>query len=104
MTLFEVLVESAAETPDAERVDAPDGSIAWSVGGTPFALLSGEGSVASFLLDPTVAAAAVRTPDARASSRGPGWVELQPAEVDEHAADRANAWFIFAYGRRAAGR
>jgi hypothetical protein len=104
VTLFEVLVESSEETPSAERAEAPDGSIAWSTGGTPFALLSADGSMASFLLDSTVAAAAVRTPDTRASSRGPGWVELQPAEVDEHAADRANAWFIFAYGRRVAGR
>jgi hypothetical protein len=104
VTLFEVLVESAEETPDAVRADAPDGSITWSVDGRPFAVLSADGSMASFLLESMVAAAAVRTPDVRPSPRGPAWVELQPADVDEHAADRANAWFIFAHGRLTTGR
>ena len=43
--------------------------------------------------------AAIRTPDATPSPRGPGWVAFAPAELDDHAADRAVAWFASAHRR-----
>ncbi len=99
MTLREVLDAAAGATPDASVTTEADGSVAWSVGGTTFALLSADGGAASFLLDPIVAGAAARTPDVRRSPRGPGWVELRPAVVDGHVADRANAWFLSGHRR-----
>jgi hypothetical protein len=53
-------------------------------------------------LEPAIAAAAARTPDAAPSPRGPEWVRFNPHELDGHAADRLTAWFDLAY-RRAAG-
>ena len=53
-------------------------------------------------LDPEVAEAARRTPATRASSRGAEWVAFAPPIVDEHASDRARAWFASAWRR--AGR
>ena len=45
-------------------------------------------------------------PDARhgASHRGPDWVRFRPATLDDHAADRAVAWFGFAAGAAIASR
>ena len=53
-------------------------------------------------LEPAIAAAAARTPDAAPSPRGPEWVRFNPRELDGHATDRLTAWFDLAY-RRAAG-
>ena len=50
-------------------------------------------------VETAVADAAVRTPDVAHSSRGPGSVAFAPAELDDHAADRAVAWFASAYRR-----
>ena len=98
-TLRDVLDAAAATTPDVELTTDADGSVAWLVGGTTFAVLSGDGGAASFLLDPIVAGAAARTPDVARSPRGAGWVDMRPRVVDGHAADRAGAWFLSGHRR-----
>ena len=102
MTLREILDASATETPDVEAGTDDDGATTWSYGGTVFALLSPDGSTATFLLDPIVANAAGRTPDVKRSRRGEGWVDLAPKVVDRHVYDRARAWFLSGH-RRLAG-
>lgn len=99
MTLREILDASAEETPGVEVGSAEDGGTTWSSGGRIFATLSGDGSSASFLLDPIVANAAARTPDVSRSSRGPGWVDMAPRVVDGHVHDRARAWFLSGHRR-----
>jgi len=103
LTLRELLEEVAAGSPDLEAVATPDGGIAWSRADTPFAVVSGDGAVAEFALDPVVGAAASRTPDVAPSPRGAGWVMLRPAILDDHALDRARAWFESARRRIARG-
>ena len=76
-----------------------DGSLTWSRAGRAFAVLSADGSSAEFALDPAVADAAARTPDVASSPRGGGWIVFSPADLDDHAADRAVAWFASAYRR-----
>ena len=100
MNLRELLEVEAIELPGAEPSLDPDGSITWSRGNRPFALVSADSSSAEFALDPSVADAATRTPDVSPSSRGPGWVTFNPKEdLDDHAADRAVAWLASAHRR-----
>jgi hypothetical protein len=82
----------AAELADVE-VDAGG----WSVEGNRFAIL--EGDAIELHLDEPVARAATRTPDTSPSHRGLDWVRFAPAELDDHAIDRLDAWFRFAYRR-----
>jgi hypothetical protein len=63
--------------------------------GTPFAAMDGD--ALEVRLDPAVAAAALRTPDTDASSRGPAWVRFDPPELDRMAIDRATAWLEYAW-------
>ena len=72
----------------------------WSRSGRMFGVLGPDGI--ELRLEPAIAAAAARTPDAAPSPRGPEWVRFNPRELDGHAADRLTAWFDLAY-RRAAG-
>ena len=78
------------------------GTTVWLAGSeaVPFAALSA--GRAEFRLDPLVAGAALRTPDTTASARGPDWVAFAPAELDDAAIDRAEAWFLSAH-RHASG-
>ena len=99
MNLRELLDEAAVDAPDILVAAAPDGTTTWSRAGQPFAALSADGAVAEFALDPPVAAAAARTPDVSPSPRGPGWVRFGPGVLDDHAADRATAWFASAHRR-----
>jgi hypothetical protein len=99
LTLGDVLVGAASELGDVTESGSGDATT-WSRAGIPFATLSA--ARAEFRLDPLVARAALRTPDTAPSARGPEWVAFAPAEVDESAADRADAWFLSAH-RRAAG-
>ena len=99
MTLNDLLAEAAGHLDDVETTLAPDGAITWSRGGRPFAGLTVDGATAEFALDPAVAAAATRTPDVEPSSRGASWVAFAPADLDDHAADRAVAWFASAHRR-----
>ncbi len=52
-----------------------------------------------FRLDPAVAAAALRTPDTSHLAAGQDWISFSPETLDEHAADRAEAWFGSAWRR-----
>jgi hypothetical protein len=99
VTLEALLTGAAAGLPGVGAATSPDGGTTWSRGGRPFAALSADGAVVEFALDPAVAAAAVRTPGTTASGRGPGWVAFTPVELDDHAADRAVAWFASAHRR-----
>lgn len=99
MNLRELLEEEAGDLPGAVATVAADGSETWSRGGRVFAVVSADGSVAEFALDPVVADAATRTPDVTLSARGPGWVAFAPEVLDEHGADRAAAWLASAHRR-----
>jgi hypothetical protein len=68
----------------------------------PTLFATAEGYQAELRLDPEVAEAARRTPSTGASQRGPDWVVFAPPELDQHARDRAEAWFLSAW--RHAGR
>jgi hypothetical protein len=99
VTLGELLAAIALDLPDATSTTDAAGTVTWSRGGKAFATLSADGATATFALDGAVAAAAARTPDVAPSSRGPGWVDFTPAQLDDHAADRAGAWFASAHRR-----
>ena len=92
MTTLEEVLDLAATVEGVAGEVGSDGTTTWSGTAGPFAALDARG-VASFRLDRELAAAAVRTPDTNASERGPEWVDFVPREVDEHAIDRATAWF-----------
>lgn len=83
---------SAADLVTTSRVTS-DGATEWARAGRVFATLDAGGSRAAFRLDPLLASAARRTPDTDVSARGPDWVEFHPAVLDDHAIDRAVAWF-----------
>jgi hypothetical protein len=95
-TLAGVLEEAAAELEAAERRPTPAG-VEWSIGGTAFAVVGRDG--AEFRLARPVVEAALRTPGTGSSRRGPDWVAFQPAELDQHAIDRATAWLASAWRR-----
>ena len=103
MTLRELLETVAADFDDVGAAPTADGGIAWSRGADTFAVLGAGDRSVEFRLDPAIAAAAVRTPDTEPSPRGPGWVRFQPAGLDEHAVDRATAWFTSACRRTPRG-
>jgi hypothetical protein len=98
-SLREVLEEAAEDLDDVEAVAAGHDT-EWRRRGRPFAAFTDAG--AEFLLDAAVAKAALRTPDAHPSTRGPDWVRFSPATLDGHAVDRAQAWLASAW-RRAGG-
>ncbi len=101
MTLGEILRDAAASS-GVGLENLPDGGTAFVVGETTVAVVGADGSAAEFRLDPSVASAATRTPDASSSERGPDWVRFAPAALDQHAVDRAVAWLGSA-ARRAGG-
>ena len=88
--LTERLDEVAATLQGIDR-GGEGTAVAYRVGGALFAVV--EGGRASFRLKPDIAAAALRTPGARPSDRGQGWVDLEPETLDSFALDRAAAWF-----------
>jgi len=99
MNLRELLDDSTGELSGAVREVGRDGEVTWMRGGRAFATVAADGAIAGFALEPAVADAATRTPDVTRSDRGTGWVAFAPAELDDHAADRALAWFASAYRR-----
>jgi hypothetical protein len=96
MTLRDALAEAAEGVDDVSTTAASDGSTEYVAGGEAVAVVGPSGMSAEFRLTTAVVAAAIRTPDASASARGPGWVRFEPAELDDHAIDRAVAWLAFA--------
>lgn len=103
MTLRELLEERSAALAGVTARRDGDGSTRWERGGNVFAVLTADGLAADFALDGPVAAAAARTPDVTPSIRGAGWVRFRPAVLDDHAADRARAWFDSGHRRLARG-
>ncbi len=97
--LAELAAEAAADAPDALPEVAGARTI-WSVGGKPFAVLSGD--TMEFRLDAVIGAAARHTPDTSLSARGADWVAFRPVEIDRYAEDRARSWFGAAYRRAVA--
>ncbi len=100
MTLAEVL-EELADDDDGVVVVADDPVVSYAVADIVFAVADGPGA-AEFRLGQAIAAAAQRTPDTSSSARGQEWVRFAPADLDDHAIDRAVAWFGSA-ARRARG-
>ncbi len=89
------MLEAAAEgLGGVERVAAAQ-AVELRHAGRSFARLAED--AASFRLDPSIAAAALRTPDTSASPLGPEWVEFRPTELDRFALDRAMAWLESAW-------
>jgi hypothetical protein len=70
------------------------GGTTYQLAGRPFAWAQGLAFEAQ--IGPDIATAALRTPDVTLSMRGPGWIRLAPAVIDDHAADRMVAWFELA--------
>jgi hypothetical protein len=98
-SLAAVLEQAAADLEGADRRQISDGA-EWSTGGITFAAVGPE--AAEFRLAPPVVEAALRTPGTARSRRGADWVGFKPAELDQHAIDRATAWLASAW-RRADG-
>jgi hypothetical protein len=87
------------ELDDIERTR--DGELdRLSVGSRVFAFVGAD--LLEVALDPSIARAALATPDTRPSPRGAGWVAFTPAGTDRFALDRAEAWVRLAHKR--AGR
>ncbi len=99
-TAAELLVEAGDLEPPVE-VHVVGPLTEYRIGDRAFAIAAPDAFEAD--LGPEVAAAAVRTPDAATSRRGPGWVRLATPVIDDHAADRIVSWFELAR-RIAAGR
>lgn len=96
LTIAEVLAAAAEDLVGVTTASSAD-TMTWSVGPTPFAVLTGEH--AEFRLDPLVVAAALRTPDTAPSPRGLDWVAFAPVILDDAAIDRAEAWYLSAHRR-----
>jgi hypothetical protein len=94
----EALVDVSVTSDAAVTADAAGGFF-WDRTGRRFATASADGQVAEFRLDPAVAAAALRTPDTKPSRRGQDWISFKPEGLDDHALDRAEAWFGSAWRR-----
>ncbi|HEX5823231.1 MAG TPA: hypothetical protein VFY18_02120 [Candidatus Limnocylindrales bacterium] len=101
LTLAEVMAE-AADGLDGVNADVAEGHTEWAAGPSVFATLDADR--AEFRLDPGIAAAALRTPDTAPSPRGGDWIAFAPPVLDDHAVDRAEAWFLSAHRRAAASR
>lgn len=100
----ELIAETADLEPPVEVVTV-GARTEYRIGGRVFAVAEGAAFAADLGME--IATAALRTPDAAASPRGPGWVVLGAAHIDDHAADRIVSWFELARriatGRRAPG-
>jgi hypothetical protein len=84
------------DLPDA-RSDSVDGTVTWTRQETTFAVFQPD--AIEIRLDPEIAAAATKTPDALGSTRGPEWIRFGPRELDAHALNRLRAWLQLAYRR-----
>jgi len=99
LTLTEVLAEAAEPLAGVSATVETAGGVLWDRAGRAFAAVGADGSFAEFRLDGAVAEAVMRTPDTSPSRRGADWVRFTPAELDDHALDRAEAWFGSAWRR-----
>ena len=99
ISLAAIVEAAAADLEAVERRETADGS-EWSIGGVTFAAVASD--LAEFRLARPVVEAALRTAGTVRSGRGSDWVGFRPAELDQHAIDRATAWLASAW-RRADG-
>jgi hypothetical protein len=99
LTTMAAVLDAAATEAGVEGERQADGTTTWSGVAGPFVVLAADGRGADFRLDPTLAAAATRTPDTTTSARGPAWVAFTPLDLDGQAIDRALAWFAAAARR-----
>ncbi len=99
MTLADLLAEAAEPLTGVSATIEPSGGVLWDRVGRAFAAVSADGTSADFRLDSAVADAALRTPDTSRSRRGGDWVRFGPEALDDHALDRAEAWFGSAWRR-----
>ncbi len=95
-TLEGVIAEFLDDFPEVTGSRGGAGR-SWLRGNVEFAVVGPFG--AEIRLDRQVAAAAMRTPDAAPSPRGPDWVRFNPRELDPHALDRLEAWLDLAHRR-----
>jgi hypothetical protein len=96
VTIGEALEDAAAGLNGVERREA-GATVEWTAAGVVFAVATAD--TTEFRLDPIVAHAALGTPDAGPSARGPEWVAFSPSQLDRYARDRAVAWFGSAWRR-----
>ena len=94
------LIEAAAVMVGEVTTADQTGTTDYRRAGRAFVAVSG--AVVEFRLQPEVAEAAQRTADAGPSTRGHEWVRFAPADLNQHARDRIEAWFLSAW-RAAAG-
>lgn len=94
MTLADLFEEAGSTVGAVDRREVA-GAVEYLVDERPFAALAG--GTAEFRLEPLVGRAALGTPDAMPSPRGPDWVAFRPGELDRFARDRATAWFLSAW-------
>jgi hypothetical protein len=99
VTLADLLTEAAEDLAGVSATIETAGGVLWDRTGRPFAAAGVDGASAEFRLDPAVAAAALRTPDTGPSRRGADWIRFAPTDLDDHAIDRAKAWFGSAWRR-----
>ncbi len=92
---LEVVVDDVVGDLDPVSRRADRSATVFERGDRAFAVLAGDSL--EVRLDPTVAAAALRTPDTDASQRGRGWVTFSPSLLDQMAVDRAAAWLEYAW-------
>ncbi|MEI7745006.1 MAG: hypothetical protein WCK58_14805 [Chloroflexota bacterium] len=97
-TLDERVETTIEDLDDVERHREGE-SVSYSTGGRVFAVLMQD--VLEVALAGPVAAAALRTADTMASTRGAGWVAFTPEAVDRFTLDRAEAWVRAAHRRAA---
>ena len=95
-TLAALLAEAAERLEGAEAIPTGEGTDFY-LDDVLFASLAGD--AAEFRLRDEVGAAALRTPNVTASTRGAGWVRFAPRQLDGHARDRARAWLESAWRR-----
>ena len=93
-TLADLVADELDGLADVERSNAA-GSTIYSRAGHPFARV--DAAELEVHLEARVAQAALRTPDASASDRGPAWVRFRPRALDRFAVDRAAAWIEHAW-------
>jgi hypothetical protein len=98
---FAELLDAAVDTEEPVEVAVANGITTYRLAGRPFAIA--QGLTFDAHVGPEVGRAALRTPDVAGSPHGDGWVRLEPAAIDDHAADRAVAWYELAR-RIAAGK
>ena len=95
-SLNELFDDLAQQLGAVDVVAAGDGSTEYRRGPRTYAVVNADGS-AEVRLHPEVAEAAGRTPSTFGSPRGHDWVRFAPPELEQHALDRAEAWFLSAW-------